>query len=97
MLVVVSVPMFYYGFKNTTERFTSKDAPPSLGHNLKLLFKNKQLLLVVISGILGGARTVYTYTGGLYFAKYVLNNEGLFSLITMLIVPGGLVASILVP
>lgn len=97
VLVVVSVPMFYYGFKNTTERFTSKDAPPSLGHNLKLLFKNKQLLLVVLSGILGGARTVYTYTGGLYFAKYVLNNEGLFSLITMLIVPGGLVASILVP
>ena len=97
VLVVVSVPMFYYGFRNTTERFTSKDAPPSLGHNLKLLFKNKQLLLVVISGVLGGARTVYTYTGGLYFAKYVLNNEGLFSLITMLIVPGGLVASILVP
>ena len=68
VLVVVSVPMFYYGFKNTTERFTSKDAPPSLGHNLKLLFKNKQLLLVVISGILGGARTVYTYTGGLYLS-----------------------------
>ncbi len=39
VLVVVSVPMFYYGFKNTTERFTSKDAPPSLGHNLKLLFR----------------------------------------------------------
>ncbi len=97
VLVVVSVPMFYYGFRNTKERFTSKDDPPSFGHNLKLLFKNKQLLLIVLSGILGGARAVYTYTGGLYFAKYVLNNEGLFSLITMLIVPGGLVASILVP
>ena len=40
---------------------------------------------------------VYTYTGGLYFAKYVLQNEGLYSLITLLVVPGGLVASILVP
>ena len=40
---------------------------------------------------------VYTYTGGLYFAKYVLNNEGVYSLITLLVVPGGLVASILVP
>ena len=40
---------------------------------------------------------VYTYTGGLYFAKYVLNNEGLYSLITLLVVPGGLVASLLVP
>lgn len=97
VLVVLAVPMFYYGFKNTKERFTTDDTPPSLGHNLKLLFKNKQLLLIVVSGVLGGARMVYTYTGGLYFAKYVLNNEGLFSLITLLIVPGGLVASLLVP
>lgn len=95
--VVLAVPMFYYGFKNTKERFSATDNPPSLGHNLKLLFKNKQLLLIVLSGILGGARMVYTYTGGLYFAKYVLENEGLYSLITMLVVPGGLVASVLVP
>ena len=72
VFTVLAVPMFFYGFKHTRERFTSTDAPPSLGHNLKLLFKNKELLLVVISGILGGARMVYTYTGGLYFAKYVL-------------------------
>ncbi len=97
VLVVAAVPMFFYGFKNTKERFTATDNPPSLGHNLKLLFKNSQLLLIVISGVLGGARMVYTYTGGLYFAKYVLQNEGLYSLITLLVVPGGLVASILVP
>ena len=97
VLVVVSMPMFFYGFKNTKERFQSTENPPSLGHNLKLLFKNKELLLIVLSGILGGARMVYTYTGGLYFAKYVLGEEGLFSLITMLMVPGGLVASLLVP
>ncbi len=97
VLVAAAMPMFFYGFKNTKERFTTTDNPPSLGHNLKLLFKNKELLLIVISGILGGARMVYTYTGGLYFAKYVLNNEGLYSLITLLVVPGGAVASILVP
>ena len=95
--VVAAIPMFYYGFNNTKERFTSTDNPPSLGHNLKLLFKNKELLLIVLSGVLGGARTVYTFTGGLYFAKYVLQNEGWYSLITLLVVPGGLVASILVP
>ena len=94
---VLALPMFFYGFKNTKERFTSTDKAPSFGHNLSLLFKNKQLLLIVLSGVLGGARMVYTYTGGLYFAKYVLKNEGLFGLITMLVVPGGLVASILVP
>ena len=97
VLVVAAVPMFFYGFKHTKERFTAVDNPPSLGHNLKLLFKNKELLLIVLSGILGGARMVYTYTGGLYFAKYVLQNEGLYSLITLLVVPGGLVASLLVP
>lgn len=93
----IAIPMFYYGFRNTKERFTSTETPPSLGHNLKLLFKNRELLLVVLSGILGGARMVYTYTGGLYFAKYVLKEEGLYSLITLLVVPGGAVASILVP
>ena len=97
VLVVAAVPMFFYGFKHTKERFTADDNPPSLGHNLKLLFKNDQLLLIVVSGILGGARMVYTYTGGLYFAKYVLQNEGMYSLITLLVVPGGLVASLLVP
>lgn len=97
VFTVIAIPMFYYGFRNTKERFTSTETPPSLGHNLKLLFKNRELLLVVLSGILGGARMVYTYTGGLYFAKYVLKEEGLYSLITLLVVPGGAVASILVP
>lgn len=97
VLVVAAMPMFFYGFKNTQERFTSDENPPSFGHNLKLLFKNKELLLIVLSGVLGGARMVYSYTGGLYFAKYILQNEGLYGIITLLVVPGGLVASILVP
>ena len=97
VLVVAAIPMFFYGFKHTKERFTADDNPPSFGHNLKLLFKNDQLLLIVLSGVFGGARMVYTYTGGLYFAKYVLQNEGMYSLITLLVVPGGLVASLLVP
>lgn len=97
VFVIVAVPMFFYGFKNTKERFTADDNPPSLGHNLRLLFKNKELLLIVLSGILGGARTVYTYTGGAYFAKYVLKNDGLYGVITLLVVPGGLIASVLVP
>ena len=97
VLTVTAIPMFFYGFKHTKERFTSTDTPPSFGHNLSLLFKNKELLLVVLSGVLGGARMVYTYTGGLYFAKYVLKDEGLYGIITLMVVPGGLVASILVP
>lgn len=97
VLVVLAIPMFLYGFKHTTERYTSEENPPSLGHNLKLLFKNKELMLLVLSGALGSARMVYSYTGGLYFAKYALKNEGIYSLMVLLVVPGGLIASLLVP
>ncbi|MBR2893165.1 MAG: MFS transporter [Clostridia bacterium] len=98
VFVVLAMPMFFYGFKNTKEHITADyENVPSFGHNLKLLFKNKELLLIVLSGVLGGARMVYTYTGGLYFAKYVLKNEGLYGIITLLVIPGGLVASLLVP
>ncbi len=94
---VVALPLFFLGFKNTKERNCTIENPPSLGHNLKLLFKNKPLLLVVLSGILGAARMLFTYTGGLYFAKYIMNRESWYSFFTMAIVPGGLIASILVP
>ncbi len=97
VLVIAAIPMFFYGFKHTKERFTADDNPPSFGHNIKLLFKNRELLLIVLSGVLGGARMVYTYTGGFYFAKYILKDEGMHGLITLLVVPGGLVASLLVP
>ncbi len=94
---VIAVPLFYLGFKNTTERNMTEENPPSLGHNLKLLFKNKPLMLIVLSGIGGAARMLFTYTGGLYFAKYIMDKESMYSLFTMAIVPGGLIASLLVP
>ena len=94
---VIAVPLFFLGFKNTTERNISTENPPSLGHNLKLLFKNKPLMLIVLSGIGGAARMLFTYTGGLYFAKYIIDKESMYSLFTMAIVPGGLIASLLVP
>lgn len=105
--VAVGCPLFFVGFKFTKERtgeFDEKEVP-SLKHNLSLLFKNKPLMLIVISGILGAARMVFTYTGGLYFCKYVLDSvnfigmqgEGLYTLVTIAIVPGGLIASLMVP
>ncbi len=105
--VAIGMPLFYVGFKGTKERASELDdiKPPSLKHNLSLLFKNKPLMLIVISGILGAARMVFTYTGGLYFCKYVLDSvnfmgmhgEGLYTLVTIAIVPGGLIASLMVP
>lgn len=105
--VAVGCPLFFVGFKFTKERTGELDEKevPSLKHNLSLLFKNKPLMLIVISGILGAARMVFTYTGGLYFCKYVLDSvnfigmqgEGLYTLVTIAIVPGGLIASLMVP
>ena len=95
--VVVGLPLFFLGFKNTTERNMAVETPPSLKHNLKLLFKNKPLMLIVLSGIGGAARMLFTYTGGLYFAKYIMNRESMYALFTMAVVPGGLIASLLVP
>lgn len=105
--VAIGMPLFFVGFKFTKERASELDDKnlPSLKHNLSLLFKNKPLMLIVISGILGAARMVFTYTGGLYFCKYVLDSvnfigmqgEGLYTLVTIAIVPGGLIASLLVP
>ncbi|MDE6060884.1 MAG: MFS transporter, partial [Clostridia bacterium] len=94
---VIALPLFFLGYKNTVERNQSLEAPPSLKHNLKLLFKNKPLMLIVLSGIGGAARMLFTYTGGLYFAKYIMQKEAMYSLFTMAIVPGGLIASLLVP
>lgn len=109
---VIALPLFFVGFKNTQERNQALiENPPTLGHNLKLLFKNKPLMLIVLSGIGGAARMLFTYTGGLYFAKYVMANAGfaiipgvfefrgeaLYTIFTMAVVPGGLIASLLVP
>ena len=34
----------------------------------------------IMSGIGGAARMLFTYTGGLYFAKYIMNKESMYSL-----------------
>ncbi len=93
---VVSIPLFYLGYKNTKERFYSEVKPKSLPHNLSLLFKNKPLMLIVLSGVLGSARYLYL-SSGIYYAKYTLGSESLFSIITLLVAPGGGLASILTP
>jgi|AGTN01.1.fsa_nt_gi sugar (Glycoside-Pentoside-Hexuronide) transporter len=103
---VVAVPTFIIGFLNSRERFYNAEKPKSLMHNLGLIFKNKPLVLIIISGVLGAGKMLYMYSG-LYFAQYnlgfthtsFLGMEGaaLFTIITFAIVPGGLVASVLTP
>ncbi len=97
VVVAMALPTFYIGFKNTKERFYDEKADKaSLWHNIKLLGKNKPVLLMIATGVLGSLRLIYM-TSGLYYAKYNLGNEAIFSTLTLLVVPGGLIATVTTP
>ena len=98
-IVIIALPMFYLGFKTSKERFYDPSQNLTLKQNLNLLFKNKPLLLIVLSGVLGGGKILYLYST-MYVAQYCFASIGGTSwatLFTMATVPGGLIASILVP
>lgn len=94
--VIVSVPTFWLGFKNSKERFYEDKEKASLKDNLKLLAKNKPVLIMILVGVLGGLRTIYMTTA-MYIAKYNFLNQNLASAIFLLVVPGGLAATLLTP
>ena len=94
--VLMAVPTFWLGFKNTKERFYEDKDSCSLGDNLKLLFKNKPVLIIILVGVLGGLRTIYMTTA-LYYAQFNLRNQSLAAVIFLLVVPGGLAATLLTP
>ncbi|MCI7401245.1 MAG: glycoside-pentoside-hexuronide (GPH):cation symporter [Christensenella sp.] len=95
--VVIAIPTFWVGFKFTKERFYDDESKKeSLGESIKLLFKNTPLLLLILVGVLGGLRTIYMTTS-IYYANYNLMNLNLASVIFLLVVPGGLVATLLTP
>lgn len=95
-IVIIAIPFFYIGFKNSKERFYNPEQTLTLKENLGLLFKNKPLLLIVIAGILGGGKTLYLYST-MYVSQYCFNTTAWATLFTMAAVPGGLIASLLVP
>ncbi|MBE5762710.1 MAG: MFS transporter [Clostridiales bacterium] len=95
--VLIAVPPFFLGFKNTKERyFEANKEKESLKDNIKLLFKNKPILLMIAIGVVGSLRTIYMTTA-LYYASVNLGNTALASAMFMLVVPGGLVATLLTP
>ena len=95
--VLIAVPPFFFGFKNTKERFfEANKEKESLKENIKLLFKNKPILLMIAIGVVGSLRTIYMTTA-LYYASVNLGSTALASAMFMLVVPGGLVATLLTP
>ena len=90
--VLIAVPPFFLGFKNTKERFfEANKEKESLKDNIKLLFKNKPILLMIAIGVVGSLRTIYMTTA-LYYASVNLGNTSLAAAMFMLVVPGGLAA-----
>lgn len=94
--VLIALPTFWIGFKNTKERFYDETSKASLKENLSLLFKNKPILIMILVGVLGGLRTIYMTTA-YYYATYNLRSTSLASVIFLLVVPGGLAATLLTP
>jgi len=94
--VLMSIPTFWIGFKNTKERFYEDKESESLKENLKLLMKNKPVLIMILVGVLGGLRTIYMTTA-LYYAQFNLRDQNLAGVIFLLVVPGGLLATLLTP
>lgn len=94
--VLIAIPTFWIGYRNSKERFYEDKEKASLKDNLKLLAKNKPVLLMILVGVLGGLRTIYMTTA-VYIAKYNFLNQDLASMIFLLVVPGGLAATLLTP
>ena len=94
--VLLAIPPFFIGFKNTKERFYDDENKTSLGHNVKLLFKNYPILLMIAIGVVGSLRTIYMTTA-LYYAQVNLGNTALASIMFLLVVPGGLAATLMTP
>jgi GPH family glycoside/pentoside/hexuronide:cation symporter/probable glucitol transport protein GutA len=96
VVAALALPFIFAAFVGTKERYYSDEPPHSMLENFKLLFINGPLMLIVLSGILGSLKGMFL-AGGIYFAKYNLGDSGYFTLITLSVAPGGLLASLLTP
>ncbi|HIT27365.1 MAG TPA: MFS transporter [Candidatus Ornithoclostridium excrementipullorum] len=96
--ILIAIPTFWIGYKGTKERFydAETDGKFTLIKNLKLLGKNKPALIIILIGVLGSLRTIYMTTA-VYYAKYNLRDFSLAGVIFLLVVPGGLAATLLTP
>lgn len=93
---LVAAPMFILAFIGTKERVVVSEKTPSLKHNLSLLLRNRPLLLIVASCILGSLQIVYA-SMFLYLAKYNFGNESYATYMTIMATPLGILASVFMP
>ncbi len=96
ILTVVGCVLLTLAFFKTRERATQNAERPKLMETLKLVGKNKPLLLLLLSGLLGATMNTVGFAG-IYFAKYNLGDEGALTLLAALNLGGMVVAMALLP
>lgn len=93
----VALPLMLQSFKGTTER-----APAAAGHSprlsdiLKAIYSNRPLLLLLSSSVLAVFINL-PVSAGIYFATYVLGDEGLFAVLAGTVLISAIVGSAIAP
>lgn len=95
VISIIGAALFLLAFFNTKER-VERPAEVSKLKDFLLLKENKPLLQLQSSRMLGAFRMILG-AAGTYFAKYNLNNEGLFSLLGGTLILSMIFAMILTP
>lgn len=93
----VALPLMLQSFKGTTERApVTADKTPGLSEILKAIYQNKPLLLLFTSSILAVFINL-PVSAGIYFAEYVLGDEGLFPVLAGTVLVSAIVGSAIAP
>ncbi len=95
-MAIIGGAFFFLSFFNTKERVIDYGAKNTLAGNFKIAAKNKPLLLLQSSRMLGAFR-MGLGAAGTYFAKYNLGNEAYFSLLGGILIASMIFAMIITP
>jgi len=96
ILVTIGGMLFYLASIGTKERVRDTEPPESFFKNLGLLLKNKPLLALQSSRMLGAFRMVLGIAGT-YFAKYNMGDEAYFSLLGGILIASMIAAMFITP
>lgn len=96
IISIIATILILVAFFGTKERARQDRQKTTLRDNLKIVGKNKPLLLLLLSGLLGTTRML-AQVSGMYFAKYNLGDETMFSLLGAFVMGGTIAAIILTP
>lgn len=96
IISIIGCCLFSLSFFGTKERVKPQKEKTTFKENMKLLFKNTPLLIILLSSVLGFSRFM-SQAAGTYVTKYNLDDETLFSLLGAVLIGSVLVAIAITP